>query len=980
MAVMALACASCNSVPTRSVVSYGSISVDQPEIYDNAALESQLTLLRAQLAQLGVVDNATLTASLGNVQGTTLSYSGISVQAAVPATATVPTAPAPPSLPPTASTIASDTIGLINKQMELESQLQGYQLLLGGSDFARYTRNGLSKDRVVVGFPISIAPEPRHRNMAAVVQITYFPPNSGQFPEPGLCEQSAYSAKNPRGQTATEYRFSVNDEQNAVRACEEQEATPSIINILPTQHSYNVVGVTSRAQTAGIGAIIGTVNAGIAGAFGKQSQYLVAQQDTVALQGQGVVTCTRELVELATKSHTQQCVPGSRGISFRWQFRPVLGEAYVRAGIRRTFVQLAIPNVRRPYPYYGGIVFIKMMWRPFDPRSGVVSELPDTGRYATDYAYGSEADSSHAMDAEGVPVTVRNVFGHTFISSEVSKIETFDQGGGLLQVSLRGRFLAGATVRVGGTILSQTSPGFLADYNSLRFVVGVQTLAQNGAFLISTGGVESPIGLESICKDWDKQSECSPEDRPDPQDRPQIERVSVLPVSDSSSLVEVQLDRRLHLPEPDRDPEDTDCHRSSHPPYTECYSHYARDEASDVKGDLVTRDPNKGDLRSLPPKKLAGFVNKLPVVLTVGGKAYGLSDAPLQSIGLVDAPDKQSTKSVVSVVVPTDALNASPLVKVQTLFGRPEDDPVPQVFVPPGRVTVSPDPVWMAKQQPAPKQPDKPAKDGIPGILVAPAGTLHEKPKSPPAPNPKAPDPCDAKDKQCHYLVSGALVHTMFVVGGADKPDTIPAACKQQVPKQASGCGHDTKFTMASTFEHNSRGLVAPECARQVTLSYIQESLDNKCFKGELVVSLSGKSAAPAASVDVGIAKPPGAAPHFSLVRTMHQATESGGTASITVGIQGLKDQTATVTVKQADIVSAKDGAGNTLPVQAGNSVLLSQDANVTFQVRNYAIDGVTVTAEGKNNGVSSGVLSFPQPFNIVKSQSSGAGNAKTDP
>src|SRR6202044_1307877 len=89
----------------------------------------------------------------------------------VPAAATTPTVPTLPA-------VASDSIGIIEKQMQLESQLQGYELLLGGSDFARYTISGLAKDRVVIGFPITITAQDRHKNMAAEIEVTYFPPNA----------------------------------------------------------------------------------------------------------------------------------------------------------------------------------------------------------------------------------------------------------------------------------------------------------------------------------------------------------------------------------------------------------------------------------------------------------------------------------------------------------------------------------------------------------------------------------------------------------------------------------------------------------------------------------------------------------------------------------------------------------------------------------------------------------------------------------
>src|ERR1700678_4766119 len=91
-----LASASCSSVPSHSVVAQSSISIDQPEIFDNSSLQSQFDNLRAQLAQLGIVDTTTLTGALGNVQGTSISQSNVSFQVLAPS-ASASTTPAVPA-------------------------------------------------------------------------------------------------------------------------------------------------------------------------------------------------------------------------------------------------------------------------------------------------------------------------------------------------------------------------------------------------------------------------------------------------------------------------------------------------------------------------------------------------------------------------------------------------------------------------------------------------------------------------------------------------------------------------------------------------------------------------------------------------------------------------------------------------------------------------------------------------------------------
>ena len=981
LCLLALLIGSCDLVPTRSLVSTGSIAVDQPEIFDNAALQSQLDILRGQLAALGIVDTATLTGSLGAVQGTSLTQSSVSLQVlqrATPQVTTIvpsisapaaqgtndtqtttgasltPSVPTPPT--PTASTdklpaVASDAIGFINKQMELEAQLQGYQLLLGGSDFARYTRAGLSKDRIVIGFPISILPQPQHKNMAAEVQITYFPPNANQFPGTQICDPDSWEFG--QALTQTESRYSKRDRDNAEAACSEQEQTPTVINILPRERSYNVVGVTSKASSAGVGAIIGTVSVGLAGGRSKETQYLVAQQDTTALQGQGSVICTPQLIEAAEKAGQEHCIENTRGIRFSWQFKPVLGEPYVRAGIRRTFVQLAIPNVRRPYPHYGGIVYVKTVWRPYDSDHGVVIEPADGVEKQQSGAVGGTGNESSPKvhTDEDIPVAVRNVYGHTFISSEVSDLDTFDQGNGVLQVSLRGEYLNGATVRIGGTVLGPTTAGFISDYNSLRFVASAQSLAQNGAYLISSEGVESHIGLDSICKLWDAHQECAL--HPDGTHRPRIQRIRISPVSETSSAVEIEVDRWLRLPLcKSGEDGNTTSDPGEQTAYESTYYHYKRDMRgdNDVDGDLEKRDLNLNIPAVVNRCRLSQFVNKLPLVAVVGGKTYGLSDAPFQSVSYVTSNANRKV-TLLTVVASNDSLNTFPQVSLQTLFSQSEDDPEPQTFIPPGRVTITQDAQWMASHPPK----------------TAPANPKRSRatpPKSPPAPAPaasaagaKVPSHCESTGT-CHYVVSGVNVDQF---GLPDTPFKAPRNCPGQLV-----------FDTVSEIQSNSRALTTPACARQITLLYASKTRDGSEFASEIVLPLNPTTPALSVAADTGIPKTGSGTPHFALYRPVSRASVFAGAATITVGIRNLKDQSATLTVNGADIVGAKDGSGNVLPVLAANQVVLSQDSSVSFQVRIFALDqSVNITAEGKNGGISAGVMTFPTPFVFSKDVSS---------
>jgi hypothetical protein len=107
--------------------------------------------------------------------------------------------------------------------------------------------------------------------------------------------------------------------------------------------------------------------------------------------------------------------------------------------------------------------------------------------------------------------------------------------------------------------------------------------------------------------------------------------------------------------------------------------------------------------------------------------------------------------------------------------------------------------------------------------------------------------------------------------------------------------------------------------------------------------------------------------PNFTLSRSVQDILEREGVVYIEVGVQKLKDQSATLTVSNADIVAATDGSGASLAVLAGNKVTVTQDTYVILQLRNASPSTVNVVAEGTTGGVSTGKVTFDGNFNITR-------------
>ena len=953
-----LLCASCDTIPTTPAPPDGTIHVGQPEVFENADLQAQLDGLRQQLAGLNVIDQPSLIGALGNLQGASATQSGVSLQAlqrGLPQVTTITGAnaattttgasltPAVPASPvpaaPTLPNVALGSVGVLEQQLQLSSQVLGYELLLTGSDFARYTTNGGTKDKLVVGFPITLNPRNEDRDQAAEVEITYYPPNPNQFRDP-----VKFASQKPDDYAIDRVCDSHNFvDDNARIACLQQEASPTIVNILPAEQSYNTVVLSSTASTFGLGALIGTVSVGGTFGFGKQTQYLVAQQDTLALQKNGPRPCRNKVPREkkpdsdVTASDHPACDPGSLGVTFLWQFRPVLGQHFVRAGLRRMYVQLAIPYARRPYPNYGGIVEIRTRWRPFDTDRGVPADglvTPDdstdvqgvlTGSRAMPQAPDNTPPASTIGASKSKEPDTRAVFGHPFSSPLLSKVSMSDLGSGNLLVEVDGDYLIGASVLVGSTLLNASSPGFVSSYNSLKFTTTVQALAQTGAAVVGSGGVMTPIQPVSLCKYLDEQGECSPE-HSNPSHRFVINRVAVEPASDSSSLVRVDLKGPLDFSQ-------------------YAYQHYFLLDR-DVVGTSDDRKPGQ-KATTLTGVELNNL-NRLPIVITAGGKTYGFSDQPFQLV-----INKESGDAVLSFVATNDSLNAAPELTVKRLFGDPSDDSPPMEFVPPGRLQLTPfNHEVPAQQSPLPKDEAKQQADP----KQKPDPKQHPDPKSA-APHAPAKEllkaqakqeNCDKTKKICEYLLVGTM------------------ADEAKLYSDGASCAGMIWMSNQGAFGLNARKVRVPDCAKQLTLTLPASESGLQPVMEVIALPIA---APPSTTTVTSVAKTTVQTPNtpnFTLTRSVQNVDESQGIVYILVGIQKLKDSSATLTVSNADIVSAVDGTGAQLSVQAGNQVTVTQDTNLTFELRNATPTTVNVVAEGKVGSTSTGKVQFDSPFNIT--------------
>ncbi|HYK05185.1 MAG TPA: hypothetical protein VE974_25775 [Thermoanaerobaculia bacterium] len=505
---------SCRTVPVPPAIrtaeraieardrSMNGIIVDEPKVYDDALLQQMLAAAQARLGTLQLIDQAAIAAKLGAVSGATqntvsigvsvlgppsagvtttdnsgtqstvnsskttddgtktTNESSTSTTSGVPVhnvtttlpqmTATAPAAPAATTtMPSTFSVSASD---ILNEQLQLTTEITNLRLMLDGSFNDRFLINGdkrFVRPRLTIGFPINVVPDKRYRNAVAVVEVEV------------ETEQSADAS--PGGEP------------------------PRITALLPREKTYNVASIMERNTSIGAGVVTQVASFGASFLRGRKNFFIVQDQDTIAVPMQPA-----------------DYPAGSRAVRFAWQFRPVLGREYVRAGDKQTFVQLAFPTPASK-PILGHMK-ISTYWRRYDRDRSVVRDIVP----------GSLREYNRRIDIPMFDLTP------DLQAFSLESIE--DVGNGQVLVKLKGRFLAGTAIRIGPEIL-QPGSRMTQDYNLIRFVAPVTDLVSRNVFVVNRDGSEAALKLKNPTTDKKKL---------------EIKSIAVTQIDEGMSLVQVK--------------------------------------------------------------------------------------------------------------------------------------------------------------------------------------------------------------------------------------------------------------------------------------------------------------------------------------------------------------------------------------------------------------------------------------------------------
>ncbi|HYR27962.1 MAG TPA: hypothetical protein VEU30_05820, partial [Thermoanaerobaculia bacterium] len=463
------------------------IIVEEPKVYDDVVLQQMLLSAQARLGSLQFIEQSTIAGKIGGVSGLRQNTLGIGVsvlgaptpgmsvtdnsgtQTAVNSassaastsstgatttnsttnsttsgapvhnvtmtqgaiTATTPTAPTPSLAVPATFSPSVSASDLLNEQLQLTYEITNLRLMLDGSFNDRFLVNAnqrFVRPRVTIGFPIGLLPDRRYRNGVAVVEVEV-------------------------------------ETERAADASAGGEP-PRITALLPREKTYNVASIMERNTSIGAGVVTQVASVGASFLRGRKNFYIVQDQDTVAVPMQPA-----------------DYPAGSRSVRFAWQFRPVLGQEYVRVGLKQTFVQLAFPSLASS-PLFGNVK-INTYWRRYDRGRNVVGEIIP----------GSLRQYKRTVAIPGFDLTP------DLASFSLDSIE--DVGGGHVLVKLAGRFLNGTSIRIGPEIL-QPGSRMTFDYNLLRFVAPVTDLATKRVYVINRDGSETELKVKNDIADKQK--------------------------------------------------------------------------------------------------------------------------------------------------------------------------------------------------------------------------------------------------------------------------------------------------------------------------------------------------------------------------------------------------------------------------------------------------------------------------------------------
>lgn len=455
------------------------ISVGRPKVFDNRTLTLMLESLSESLRQMQFIDQKSLAAALGSLQGfqssesvSNLTVSTLPTQSVkqedvtttgnagtsgtpLPDTTkkTVTTnrdsvAPQPPALDtiPTFSgftpNYGENASDLLNDQVNLTYQIFNLRMLIERSLSDRVLTADKPRRQGVLGFNVTIDPPQIAGDAVAVVEITL-------------------DISNPSSADGL-----------------------SLVSLMPQEKTYNSAALSSKSNAFGGSAVVKAIQIGYSRRDRSQIFYLYRDTDTVSY-------------ERMNSENPNQIV-------FGWMFRPVLGRRSISPGLRQLFAIVALPT-DEGLPAANAFLNarVKTYWKAYDAKSMTSFEEKDARR-TTRFKYGLSLNldkpkifSDRYVNQANYPnIQVKPTSKYQEdLAPRVRSVHWNTAGDKSVVISVEGEnFFSGTQVVVGDKTYSTATDGLILKSNlAFDITTGINALISRQGTVIGRYGPAVPL-------------------------------------------------------------------------------------------------------------------------------------------------------------------------------------------------------------------------------------------------------------------------------------------------------------------------------------------------------------------------------------------------------------------------------------------------------------------------------------------------------
>ena len=413
----------------RDTVGNG-ITVGLAKAFDNRSLSLRIERLSNSLAQLKVVDQKA-TESIGKLQGqsSTSSTQSLTLNAATstPSTSGNTTAAVDSNPSETKSEFTLAAGDILNEQLNLASQILNLQTLYERSLTDRLI-NDNARLQTVLGFQVSITPPAGFENCAAFVEVAV-------------------------RMSSTQANLNANERV-------------SLVALIPQEKTYNSQSISTDSRSIGGSAVASVVTLGVNSKGESRQLFVHRDSDIVAFERK--------------PTEEPRLLADNEAIVFGWEFRPVLGNNTVAAGMRQMLAVIALPHmdISETPDYFDVEIKTRTYWRRYD-------HTKQTSKRKWHW-FPRETDGSGIVENDLQKLPIPNTAKiHESLTPEIERIDWYRSGADRAIVTVKGENLfSGTRVIAGGQVYTENDGTLVSKSDkALEFEIPLLTIVSGDVVL-----------------------------------------------------------------------------------------------------------------------------------------------------------------------------------------------------------------------------------------------------------------------------------------------------------------------------------------------------------------------------------------------------------------------------------------------------------------------------------------------------------------